>query len=784
MTSKKKYLFNFMVLCMVLIGIFLIPQTTRANGNDFVIEDGVLTKYTGSGGDVVIPNTVTKIGDYAFYNCSNLTDVILPNGVTEIGGSAFQGCSNLENVTIPNSVTEIGMSAFFGTPWLDKKRNECTDHLVIVNNILIEGKTATGSVSIPNGVVKIGDAAFIDCTNLTSISIPDSVTEIGKMAFMYNNLTDVKLSNNLQKINSSAFYCCKNLSNIKLPESLTEIQYGAFGDCISLTNVEIPKGVIEIGEYAFSRCNNLKGIVFTENVKSIGKGAIRGCDSLESVTILNKETNLLQEEPQGLSNIFGSETGYDSQGWSFKNPVIVKGYSGSTAEEMVTKIKQCLPSNEQENIIFEALDGTGNTGTAISTPTPTTGTKPNNTVKPSGTAIPSPTSSTVTKPDNTMTPQIKELYREKILSEYSHFAREVAFMDITGDGIEDCMFRDGGYADVWSYSNGSIKKIWADYGCVDMYYSQDNITKFVYEKQYDFEDSNIEKKEFYCKLQDDKQEILCEKIQYTNYSTEFFVQGKKVNKETFNNYVDTFGDGSLVPYESYLSIGKHLGMSLGDTKITLKMGEKYTFGLILDDRTPKWTSSNTKIATISKKGTVTPKKAGTCTITAQIGTEKATCKLTVSKKVNKEAVKKLCNEFTDFCLEYQHLMRNNTSVWKKSSKLTFDFSKNKNRKIAIMYNMNCALGEKQSTVSKRLFGKTTSKVNNVFSGEWADLIPKMKVQKITSKGNGNYQIDATTYYYDWVTKKNKKVGTATFSVSANSNSSYGYVVKKLTLKKK
>lgn len=764
MTSKKKHLFNFMLLCLVLIGFCLIPQTVKAGNSDFVIEDGVLTKYTGSGGVVVIPNSVIKIGSCAFSNCSSLTNVTIPNGITEIKSCAFSNCSSLTNVIIPNSITEIGMSAFSGTPWLDNKRNERTDHLVIVNNILIDGITATGSISIPNGVVEIGDGAFLACNNLTNISIPDSVTEIGQMAFQYCiNLTEVQLPNNLQKIKSTSFSCCKSLTNIKLPNSLVEIQYGAFGDCINLTNIEIPNGVTEIGDYAFSCCNKLKSIVFPENVKHIGKGSIRGCENLESVTILNKEVSLSQEDDGEFNCIFGSKTGYDTQGWYFRTTVTLKGYSGSTAEEMVTKIKQYLPSSQKEKITFVALDSIADTETAT----------------------PTPTSSTVTTPsDNTMTPEIKELYRKKILSEYSHFAREVAFMDITGDGIEDCMFRESGYADIWSYSNGSIEKIWGDNGCVDTYYSQYNITKLVYENEYNFEDSNIEKEEAYYRFQNNKQELLCKKIQYTDYSTEFFVQGKKVDKETYNNYISTFGDGSLASYESYLSIGKHLGMTLAEPTLTLKIGEKHTLELMVDDRTPKWTSSNTKIATISQKGTITPKKAGTCTITAQIGEEKATCKLTVSKKVNKQAVTKLCNEFTDFCLEYQHLMKNKTSVWKKGSKITFDFSKNKNRKIAIKYNINCALGEKQTTVSKRLFGKTTSKVKNVFSGEWAELIPKMNVKKITSKGNEKYQIDTTIYYYDTIKKKQIKVGTATFTISVNSKSSYGYVVNKLTLKKK
>ena len=120
--------------------------------DDFEIEDGILRNYKGNDKNIKIPDSVTEIGDSAFYYCSSLTSVSIPNSVTEIGEKAFFGCSSLTSISIPDSVTEIGDSAFYGCSSLT-------------------------SVSIPDSVTKIGVSAFKDCDNLSSDGViaPDSV---------------------------------------------------------------------------------------------------------------------------------------------------------------------------------------------------------------------------------------------------------------------------------------------------------------------------------------------------------------------------------------------------------------------------------------------------------------------------------------------------------------------------------------------------------------------------------------------------------------------------------
>ena len=251
---KKRLLATILVLCMVL---GMLPGTAWAADSDFTIENGVLTKYTGPGGDVTIPDSVTYIGDSAFMNCSSLTSVTIPDSVTGIGNDAFLCCSSLTNVIIPDSVTSIGYRAF-------------------------DGCSSLTSITIPNSVTSIGILAFYGC-GLSSITIPNSLTSIGDYVFEYcSSLSSITIPDSVTSIGNGVFKDCHSLTNITIPNSVTNIGNYAFYGC-GLSSIIIPNSVIGIGDSAFGWCSNLTSITISNSVTSIGNGAFEYCTSLTDV---------------------------------------------------------------------------------------------------------------------------------------------------------------------------------------------------------------------------------------------------------------------------------------------------------------------------------------------------------------------------------------------------------------------------------------------------------------------------------------------------------------------
>lgn len=189
--------------------------------------------------NVIIPNSVTSIGNYTFKGCSFLTEIGIPEGVTSIGISAFESCSSLTEIDIPQGVTTIEDNAF-----------------AYCSNL-------TGII-IPQGVEYIGHGAFVECPCPTTIIIPEGCSTLGQCVFgsygTFSNLISVYFPETITTIPTRAFQFCESLSDVHLSQSTTTIESWAFEYCPSLTKFTIPQNVTNIGTRAFQHCDNLESL--------------------------------------------------------------------------------------------------------------------------------------------------------------------------------------------------------------------------------------------------------------------------------------------------------------------------------------------------------------------------------------------------------------------------------------------------------------------------------------------------------------------------------------------
>ena len=332
--------------------------------------------------DVVIPDSVTAIGNEAFSFCERLKSVTIPEGVTSVGSWAFENCFRLESVVIPDSVIEIGPAVFDSCRNLksiaispDHPVYECRDLVLVDKNkkaIVAASGRVTGKYAVPDDICAIGSWAFNGCSYLYTLYIPDSVTEIGQ--FITNSDTVIRACAG----SAAAGYCGENsevrfteTDPVEFAEAVRELkekningkspdgwiyswydeedvlesglfQYKVKEDGTAelmkanefLTDGNIPAEldghrVTSIAAYAFQDCASLETLAIPEGVVSVGYSAFWNCIRLESLSIPASVVSVDRAPINGCRNLKTIEVSPDNPALEVSNGALIGKQSGT-----------------------------------------------------------------------------------------------------------------------------------------------------------------------------------------------------------------------------------------------------------------------------------------------------------------------------------------------------------------------------------------------------------------------------------------------------------------------
>ena len=319
---------------------------------------------------ITIPDQITEIGDYAFYGNPTLKTVNFHSGITRIGAGAFYE-TLLTQVRITNPDCEIGNSCF--------------------------SNSQVSSISLPQGMKKLGRHVFFYCVNLTSLTLPEGMEEIGLMCFSSCNLTSVNLPSTMVKLDScslqdnpfssinlknvkyvgrQAFSMCTNLTTVTSNGKLEEIDGAAFTRC-PITTAYLPEGLQTINMNAYFRCTNLNSFTVPTTVTTITGNPCVGATSLRAFNVAAgneyfttyegclyatagatvKPTRAEGDAPSGLTALVGVPTGWQQNVLRVPEGVTVIANQAAREATSITEVELPKTLVEVRASAFSSITG-------------------------------------------------------------------------------------------------------------------------------------------------------------------------------------------------------------------------------------------------------------------------------------------------------------------------------------------------------------------------------------------------------------------------------------------
>lgn len=395
-STQKRHLLALLTVVLALFALLLMHPTAGAVDADedeligANIQDGVLLGYYGPGGDIVIPNTVTKIGDEAFKGNKKVTSVTIPGSVVDIGNNAFEACENLKKVAFTNpgearnnllirlsafkdctkltdveiparvkqivgnifkgctSLTEIKVNAnnpyyfaqdgvLFGPALVEYSPKYDDNYVLLAYPAGRQGEYTIPSKVNEKTIDQVWTSGFEGAAGLTDITIPASIGRLGTAAFESTGLTHVTIPDTVQQVDPAVFQNCTSLVSVKLPEGITEIDQYLFANCISLQHVDMPDSITKINIYAFHNCTSLTSLALPKGLTSLSVGCFEKCYNLQHVVVPPSVINFPKDDDVGVYNPFKY------------SPVTVYVQKGSTGDRFFNNNQEELQASATAN---------------------------------------------------------------------------------------------------------------------------------------------------------------------------------------------------------------------------------------------------------------------------------------------------------------------------------------------------------------------------------------------------------------------------------------------------